>query len=129
MAGGYDFSLALRAAGTVVAWGFDGYGQTAVPAGLSDVVALASGGEHNLALMGAGPPDLGRPLANPMWSQDSFSVRLSTLSGRVYRLEFKDSLAAGGWTPRPLVAGRGGAQWLTDSAVGGRQRFYRVGQW
>ena len=36
--------------GTVVAWGDNSYGQTAVLAGLTDVTAIASGVAHNLAL-------------------------------------------------------------------------------
>src|ERR1035437_220435 len=37
--------------GTVVAWGYNAYGQTNVPAGLSGVVtAIAAGGYHTVAL-------------------------------------------------------------------------------
>jgi len=42
--------LALRSDGTVVAWGYNSNGQTNVPAGLSNVVALAAGLDHSLAL-------------------------------------------------------------------------------
>ena len=45
-----EFSLALRADGKVVAWGRNGYGQTDVPAGLSNVVAIAAGYAHCLAI-------------------------------------------------------------------------------
>ena len=48
-AGSYH-SLALKYDGTVVAWGDDSAGQTNVPAGLSNVVAIAAGGFHSLAL-------------------------------------------------------------------------------
>ena len=34
----------------VAAWGFDGFGQNRVPANLTNVIALACGGSHNLAL-------------------------------------------------------------------------------
>ena len=47
-AGGYD-SLALLNNGTVVAWGNNGVGQTNVPPGLSNVMAIAAGGFHSLA--------------------------------------------------------------------------------
>jgi hypothetical protein len=40
----------LRADGTVTAWGNNGSGQTTVPAGLSNVVAVAAGSVHSLAL-------------------------------------------------------------------------------
>ena len=38
----------------VIAWGYNGYGQTNVPAGLSNVVAIAGGQYHSLALKGDG---------------------------------------------------------------------------
>jgi alpha-tubulin suppressor-like RCC1 family protein len=47
--GGAGHGLALRADGTVAAWGDNSYGQAQVPAGLSNVVALAAGSWHNLA--------------------------------------------------------------------------------
>jgi len=47
---GVQHGLALKADGTVTAWGSNQYGQTNVPAGLSNVVAIAAGGYHNLAL-------------------------------------------------------------------------------
>lgn len=39
---------------TVVAWGQNTYGQASVPAGLSNVVAVAGGGQHSLALRSDG---------------------------------------------------------------------------
>ena len=60
-AGGYH-SVALKADGTVEAWGAGSvnmgsspdYGQSMVPAGLSGVVAVAGGGYHTLALKADG---------------------------------------------------------------------------
>ncbi|HEY2951452.1 MAG TPA: hypothetical protein VGK40_02655 [Verrucomicrobiae bacterium] len=43
-------SLALRADGTVTAWGNTNYGQCNVPTNLVDVVAVAAGGRHSMAL-------------------------------------------------------------------------------
>jgi outer membrane protein assembly factor BamB len=43
-----------RAEGVVVAWGQNNWGQTAVPEGLSNVVAMAAGSTHNLALKSDG---------------------------------------------------------------------------
>jgi alpha-tubulin suppressor-like RCC1 family protein len=48
--GGFYYSLALRADGTVVTWGAGEYGETNVPPGLSDVLTIAAGGFHSLAL-------------------------------------------------------------------------------
>jgi alpha-tubulin suppressor-like RCC1 family protein len=52
-AGGYH-SVALRADGTVVAWGNDDAGQTEVPTGLDRVVGIAAGLYHNVALRADG---------------------------------------------------------------------------
>lgn len=45
---------AQAAGGTVVAWGSNSDGQRNVPAGLNDVVAIAAGAQHSLALKGDG---------------------------------------------------------------------------
>ena len=54
LAGGGGHSLALKADGTVVAWGSNAYGQRNVPGGLRDVVHLATGTGHVLALKADG---------------------------------------------------------------------------
>ena len=54
IAGGQSHAVALRADGTVVAWGDDEVGQISVPAGLTDVIALAAGDFHSLALKSDG---------------------------------------------------------------------------
>jgi len=56
MRGGCFFILPARAAqtGTLVAWGGNNYGQSTVPTGLSGVVAIAAGYNHNLALKSDG---------------------------------------------------------------------------
>ncbi|MEI7946967.1 MAG: putative Ig domain-containing protein [bacterium] len=43
---------AERSLGKVVAWGLNAYGQCTVPASLSNVIAVAGGASHNLALRG-----------------------------------------------------------------------------
>ena len=43
-------SLAVKADGTVTAWGDDSQTQCDVPAGLTNAVAVAGGGAHSLAL-------------------------------------------------------------------------------
>ena len=42
--------MALKTDGTEVAWGYNGSGQTTVPAGLSGVSAIAAGESHTVAL-------------------------------------------------------------------------------
>ncbi len=50
IAGGNGHGLALRADGTIFAWGANESGQCDVPAGLGNVTAIAAGGNHSLAL-------------------------------------------------------------------------------
>ncbi len=45
-----EHSLALKSDGTVISWGYDAYGEADVPFGLTNVVAIAAGGIHSLAL-------------------------------------------------------------------------------
>jgi alpha-tubulin suppressor-like RCC1 family protein len=54
VAAGFNHSLALQQDGTVVGWGDDSFGQSSVPAGLSNVVAIAAGGNLSLALTQGG---------------------------------------------------------------------------
>ena len=51
---GLNHNLALKADGTVVAWGRNVEGQASVPTGLSGVVAIAGGVYHSLALKADG---------------------------------------------------------------------------
>lgn len=54
MTGGDFHFLALRANGTVDAWGSGDYGQQVVPEGISNVVSIAAGSSHSLAVTKAG---------------------------------------------------------------------------
>ncbi|HLH53145.1 MAG TPA: immunoglobulin domain-containing protein, partial [Verrucomicrobiae bacterium] len=54
ISGGDEFSLGLRADGTVVGWGQDLYGDVEIPAFLRDVVAIEAGGLHAVALRSDG---------------------------------------------------------------------------
>ena len=49
-----NHSLALRSNGTVFAWGDNTFGQSTVPAGLSNVIAIAAGRSHSVALKSDG---------------------------------------------------------------------------
>jgi hypothetical protein len=51
---GPSHSLALLANGTVVAWGDNMFGQTNVPALLTNVVAISAGSRHSMALTAEG---------------------------------------------------------------------------
>ena len=61
--------------------------------------------------------------------ESGFRISLPTQSGRVYRLEHKESITDAAWTALPLVAGNGGALTLRDATATARQRFYRVRRW
>jgi hypothetical protein len=68
IAAGYYHSVALLANGTVAAWGWDGFGQTDIPAGLANVTAIAAGEDNTLALKST--PD-GSPGPASRWTADS----------------------------------------------------------
>lgn len=99
VAGGGDFSLALKGDGTVWGWGDNGYGQlgigtttssggvaTPTRAHLSSVRAIAAGDNHTLALRsdgtvwGAGSNEWGQ-LGNGTFTNSSTPVRTSGLTG------------------------------------------------
>ena len=65
---------------------------TNVPAGLSNVVAVAGGVSHVLAVVGNGPPIQQVLVTNAALSTNGFSVTIPSQSGRVFRLEYKDHL-------------------------------------
>jgi len=125
IAGGTFYSLALKSDGGVVAWG----SQTTVPSGLTNVFSIAAGGYHSLAVVGDHPPVAHAPLSNLKWNSNGFNISLPTQSGRVYRLEYKSSLADANWTALPLVTGNGSTLTLTDFTATNSQRFYRVRRW
>jgi len=50
IAAGGSNSLALKTDGSVVGWGLNNYGQTNIPASVTNVVAIAAGSYHSLAL-------------------------------------------------------------------------------
>ncbi len=54
VAGGLDFSMALKSDGTVTAWGTSAHGETNIPSGLNSVIAIAANAYHGLALKSDG---------------------------------------------------------------------------
>jgi len=95
------------------------------PNGLSNVVAVSI----NVALLGDGPPTLAAAMNKPEWSETQFAVSITSQSGKVYALEYKQQLSETNWIATPLVAGTGGVLVLTDFDAGPGQRFYRVRSW
>ena len=127
--------LVLRFDGTISEWYDSGMGlnpamiELSIPSDATNVIAVAAGGLHSLALIeeGVRPPQF--RLSNPRLKDAGFDFSIPTQSGRVYGLEFKNSLEDTNWTRLPLVAGTGGVLSLTDSNRPGNHRFYRVRQW
>lgn len=122
-------SLALRANGTVVAWGYNANGQTNVPPNLTNIISIAAGQYQSMALIGPGLPVTQALLTAPSFNGNTFNVALPTQSGRVYGLEYKNSLSNSNWTLLPLVPGNGSSVLLTDPAATNAQRSYRVQRW
>jgi alpha-tubulin suppressor-like RCC1 family protein len=129
IAAGVEHCLALRSDGTVVAWGANESGQTTVPPGLTNVVAISAAWKSSLALVNDQGPVLQSPLTEPTLNAGEFSVKISTQSGRVYRLEYKDALTDSQWIPLPLVAGNGRMKTLVDATASANGRVYRVRRW
>jgi hypothetical protein len=135
-AGGWH-CLALKSDGTVVAWGAGttavstnlAYGQSTVPAHLTNAVQIAAGWAHSLALVGSGPPILKVSLTNATVDANGFHALIPTHNGRVYRLEYRTSLADTNWIGLPLRAGTGGLLELSDPDISIAQKYYRVEQW
>ena len=65
IAAGGRHTVALKADGTVVAWGYDTFGQTDVPGGLTRVVAIAAGEYHSVAKSRRHRRRLGRRRCRP----------------------------------------------------------------
>ncbi len=128
IASGSYHCLALRSDGVVTAWGWNGNGQTNVPAGSGHAVAVAAGGLRSLVLIGEGHPGGKAAIAKPTLGASGFSLEIPTQCGRVYRLEYKNSLEDATWLALPLVAGDGTPRVLLDSSFAER-RYYRVREW
>jgi alpha-tubulin suppressor-like RCC1 family protein/predicted aconitase with swiveling domain len=130
IAAGYGHGVALKSDGTVLAWGYGLDGETAVPGDLENAIGIGAGSFFCLAIVMEGSSGPKAALANPAWNVGRFTVSLPTQSGKVYRLEYKNSLTDTNWSAMPLAAGTGGVITLADpTANGSDQRFYRVRQW
>ena len=110
----------------MVAWGWDNHGQTNVPAGLSNVVAIAAGGYQSIALLAAGVSAAPMQITNVQRGNGVFSLDVPTVHGKNHYLQDSDALNGGWWTPGLPVPGDGAMKTLTDSGATGSRRFYRV---
>ena len=129
IASGERHSIALLRDGKLTVGGANDYGQTNRPAGMPEVATISAAGVQSLALFGGQPPTLSAPITNVAKTTGSFRFSLLTQSGRVYRLEYRNSLTDNQWTSLLLVAGDGRMQTFTDSNASNTQRLYRVRRW
>jgi hypothetical protein len=82
-----------------------------------------------MAVVGAALPPSQVALTNFSFGAGGFTVQVPTDRGRVYELEYKNSLKDTQWQLLPLAAGTGGLVQLTDPSPSAAQRFYRVRRW
>jgi hypothetical protein len=71
-------------------------------------------------------PDSVPKLINPTAEGNEFRLAASTLIGKTYRLEYKNSLSESNWTPLSAIDGDGRLKTLLDQTATVPQRFYRV---
>lgn len=148
LGGGLEHNLALKADGTVVGWGSNAawangecqyigntncvrepVGQIDIPPGLNNVMAIAAGNFHSLALKADGASSTSILLSKPTLVNGTFNVAAHTRSGRVYVLEYCNSLSNSNWTALPLVPGTGAERTFTDATPGAGERYYRIRKW
>ena len=120
---------ALRNDGTLTGLGYDSQlemlGQTNVWMNLSNVLAIASGYTHHLAIVGDSMPNPIEPIVNAGFNNGQFTISQPTSLGRSYRLEFKNALTDA-WQIFQPTPGNGTIQILADPNPPPDQRFYRV---
>jgi len=85
--------------------------------------ARAAFGAQDGSVVVVGP---GVAVSNLGYAKGVFRLSVPTEQGRLYSLEFSDSLAPAKWTALPAVAGDGTVTLLVDPAATNQQRFYRV---
>ncbi len=111
--------LAITSDGTVVAWGGESAGW-AVPAGLSDVIAIAAGGWNSVAVVGG--PVLTPPAPQP---GGSMQLTLNGIAGWRYTVSGSTDLV--NWTPLTSFVATNASTQIVDPAAGGfSHRFYRA---
>ena len=107
LAAGTYHSLALRADGTVVAWGLNDARQTNVPPDLSGVVAIAAGRHYSLALKRDGTVAGWGSVSGAPWRPPANWTNLVALDGgRDWAVALRRDGRVVGWSPSPTVLAR-----------------------
>jgi alpha-tubulin suppressor-like RCC1 family protein len=100
---GSSHSMALRADGTVVAWGYNGSGQCDVPPGLSGIVSISAGPNASFALRSDGTVvGWGSDSSIADHFSDVKSISASNISHSLIGLKADGTIVQGGdYTPPP----------------------------
>jgi hypothetical protein len=122
--------LLLESNTALAAWGNNFFGQTNLPPGLIQVLAIAAGGYHSLAVSTPAISPLIFNLVPPnlQMTATGFQLQVDGAAG-VTPVVIYASTNMTDWTPiftNPPVAGS--LPFLDSSATGFSQRFYRAGQ-
>jgi len=107
-----------------VAWGYNDYGQTNVSAGLTNVTAIAAGGDNTVALVGTAPqPRLTiiRSGANVIltWPINAAGFTLQSTTNLVSPAVWSTV------SPAPVIVN---GQNAVTNPVSGTKKFYRLSQ-
>jgi hypothetical protein len=124
IAAGDLHSVALLEGGTAAAWGDDAQGQCSLDPTMRGVTAISAGSYHTLTLVGPGP--LSPNLAAQAVAPQTANVSVQSTPGKVYILEYKNSLGDPVWLWGKAIVGDGGKRTFGDSLTGKAARFYRV---
>jgi alpha-tubulin suppressor-like RCC1 family protein len=117
---------ALQTNGKLFGFGGSYLGQTNVYQNLSNVLAVAIGYSHHLAIVGDGFPSPIASIVSSSFSNNQFRIQQPTTRGRSYRLEYRDALGGGGWQLLPPIPGSGGIETLSDLQAPPTARYYRI---
>lgn len=117
---------ALRRDGTLVGFGTSYLGETNVYQNLTNVLSIAIGYGHHVAIVGDGFPLPLAPLTHASFSNRTFTLQQPTVRGRSYILEYRDAATTNDWQQLPPVPGTGQTNALIDSAATSNARYYRV---
>jgi alpha-tubulin suppressor-like RCC1 family protein len=91
--------VALKTNGTVLVWGYNEWGQTTVPAGLSRVVAIAAGTAHTVALFIPTPPTIAtQPVGRSVKAWHSTSLTVAATGFPLYYQWRRDGVEVAGAT-------------------------------
>ncbi|MGC3959099.1 MAG: hypothetical protein QM813_14490 [Verrucomicrobiota bacterium] len=108
---------ALRRDGTLVGFGTNYLGVPNVYQKLTNVLSIAIGYGHHVAIVGDSFPLPLAPLTRASFSNRTFTIQQPTVRGRSYVMEYRDAATTNDWQQLPPVPGTGQTNALIDSAA------------